>query len=463
MLDLPIRPDVDFRALTVHPDGNRFAWARDERGQLEVWVGDRTTGDMRRVGRHGHKIDRIQDRTLPAMAWHPNGNVLTYALEQGSSNLIYSVDLTSFESVEKEVFRIDKILSMAYAPDGLSMVWSGVKDGQSDLYQYQVLGNNHTALWSDPYDDLNPVFSEDGSTMWFASNRPNSDLNREFVLGEPVNPNHDLFALQWTADVPQLIHWVETPQRDERFPQVQSDGYVTFLVELEDGSQERWTSWRDSAVAYIDTTIHYRWFTQQRLAATLDQPASHFQWIPERNCAGFSHRLTGHPFWVEITENKEDWQNIAPGSENAVEASDVQLNWDWTPGPTEADFRNYTFGPWSSEDAEDAAPNTEVEEAEGTADDWVPSSCPSPATTGSTMPSNPSQASWTTPLDQPFTRPTVGTWPCNRGSEGCLKSQWRICLRTADSPQVFDWPAPSKTAGICSRIPTWRAGGTKPG
>ena len=78
-----------------------------------------------------------------------------------------------------------------------------------------------------------------------------------------MNPNHDLFALQWAEDVPQLIHWVETPERDERFPQVQSDEYVTFLVELENGSQERWTSWRDSAVAYIDTTIHYRWFTQQ--------------------------------------------------------------------------------------------------------------------------------------------------------------------------------------------------------
>lgn len=378
LLHLPIQPNVDYRALTVHPDGNRYAWARDERGQLEVWVGDRSTGEVRRVGRHGHKIDRIQDRTLPALAWHPNGNVLTYALEQGSRNLIYSVDLTSFESVEKEVFRIDKILSMAYAPDGLSMIWSGVKDGQSDLYQYQILGNNHTALWSDPYDDLNPVFSADGNTIWFASNRPGVSLKREFVLGEPMNPNHDLFALQWAEDVPQLIHWVETPERDERFPQVQSDEYVTFLVELENGSQERWTSWRDSAVAYIDTTIHYRWFTQQRLAATLDQPVSHFQWIPARNCAGFAHLVAGHPFWVETSENKEDWQDIEPGGATGVKASDVQLDWDWTPGPTEADFRDYTFGPWSSGDKEQIEPTAETESTESLTEEWVPFNLPKP-------------------------------------------------------------------------------------
>ena len=377
-LHLPIQPNVDFRALTVHPDGIRYAWARDERGQLEIWVGNRATGEARRIGRHGHKIDRIQDRTLPAIAWHPNGNVLTYALELGSRNLIYSVDLTSYESIEKEVFRIDKILSMAYAPDGLSMIWSGVKDGQSDLYRYQILGNNHTALWSDPYDDLDPVFSADGGTIWFASNRPTTNLKQPFVLGEPVSSNHDLFALEWMEDTPQLIHWVETPLRDERFPQVQSDDHVTFLVEMEDGTQERWTSWRDSAVAYIDTTIHYRWFTQQRLAAKLDQPASHFQWIPAQGSAGFAHRLAGHPFWVEKVENKENWQDISQASSNAVEASDVKLNWGWIPGPTEADFRNYTFGPGTSIGETNAKADEEPADLNSAVEEWVPFTLPKP-------------------------------------------------------------------------------------
>ena len=376
-LQLPVRSDVDFRSLTVHPDGERYAWARDERGQIEIWVGHRTTGELKRVGRHGHKIDRIQDCTLPAMAWHPNGNVLTYALEQGSQNLIYSVDLTTFESVEKEVFRIDKILSMAYAPDGLTMLWSGVKDGQSDLYQYQVLGNYHTALWSDPYDDLHPVFSEDGQTVWFASNRPEATVESSWQLGEPMNPNHDIFALQWLDEIPSLIHWVATPERDERFPQIQPDAHLTYLVELEDGSQERWTSWRDSTIAFIDTTVHYRWFTQQRLAAQLDQPVSAFQWLPARGNAGFVHRLYGHPFWVESRENKDDWKNVEPGSD-AAQSTEVKLDWQWTPGATQADFRKYTFGPWSAEPPVESDPETKVLAASGAAADWSPFALPKP-------------------------------------------------------------------------------------
>ena len=180
------------------------------------------------------------------MAWHPNGNILTYALEEGSRNLIYSVDLTSFESVEKEVFRIDKILSMAYAPDGMTMIWSGVKDGQSDLYRYQVIGNNHTALWSDPYDDLDPVFSEDGQSIWFTSNRPNAQLNRPFVLGEPLRANTMMcFNCCWTEDIPQLIHWIEYAGARRAISAGPTCRARRFLGgDSSSGQQERWISWR---------------------------------------------------------------------------------------------------------------------------------------------------------------------------------------------------------------------------
>ena len=376
-VSIKLPEDGEVRSFTVHPDGEHIAWAQDERGQLQIWFGNRNTGEFRRVGKHGHKIDRIQDQSLPAMAWHPNGNILTYALEEGSRNLIYSVDLTSFESVEKEVFRIDKILSMAYAPDGMTMIWSGVKDGQSDLYRYQVIGNNHTALWSDPYDDLDPVFSKDGQSIWFTSNRTNAKLNRSFVLGEPLRQIHDVFQLRWTEDIPELIHWTNTPDRDERFPQVQPAEHVAFLVEFSSGEQERWISWQDSAVAYIDTTIHYRFFTQERLAERLELPAASMQWIPETQTNGFVHQLNGHVFWIERPEDISNWKTVDSNDDTAIESSSVKLNWEWTPGPTEADFRNYQFGPWTpNSEPEPSEVPTTAEESKGAS--WTPFTLPKP-------------------------------------------------------------------------------------
>ncbi len=380
-VSIKLSKDGEVRSFTAHPDGQHIAWAQDERGQLQIWYGNRTTGEYQRVGKHGHKVDRIQDQTLPAMAWHPNGNILTYAIEEGSRNLIYSVDLTTFESVEKEVFRIDKIRSMAYAPDGMTMIWSGVKDGQSDLYQYQVIGNNHTALWTDPYDDLDPIFSDDGQCIWFTSNRPNAQLNRPFVLGEPLRSYHDVFQLLWTEDIPQLIHWIDTPERDERFPQVQPEEHVAFLVETSSGQQERWISWRDSAVAYIDTAIHYRFYTEERLAERLELPTTAVQWIPENQTNGYVHQLNDHVFWVERPENSSNWETPESNEYSTLESPTVTLNWDWTPGPTEADFRNYKFGPWTpiSADADADEPSELPVSVQGSENmSWTPFNLPKP-------------------------------------------------------------------------------------
>lgn len=375
---IPVRDETEIRAFTVHPDGEHVAWAVDERGQIQVWYGNRTTETYRKIGTHGHKIDRIQDRRLPAMAWHPNGNILTYALELGSRNLLYSVDLTTFESTEKEVFRIDKVLAMAYAPDGMSMIWSGVRDGQSDLYRYQVLGNNHTALWSDAFDDLDPVFSDDGQTIFFSSNRPNTNLDQPFVLGQPLRRDHDLFALAWGAEIPELIHWVETADRDERMPQVQPEGHITYLTEHLDGRQERWTSWRDSAVAYIDTVVHYRWFTQQRLAERLTLPATSMQWIPGNGTVGYAHLLKDHLFWSEVPENRESWETVTPSSNESAPSSALQLDWDWVPGPTEADFRNYQFGPWTGELPTAVSEESAASDSRSAEPDWNPFELPKP-------------------------------------------------------------------------------------
>ena len=128
---------------------------------------------------------------------------------------------------------------MAYAPDGMTMIWSAMRNGQSDLYRYQVLSNNQRPLWTDPFDDLDPVISADGSTIWFASNRPNTDLTLSHQLGQPIANTHDLFALDWDAETPSLTHWVQTPEADERHPQIQSEKSISFLTHHPDGSQDR--------------------------------------------------------------------------------------------------------------------------------------------------------------------------------------------------------------------------------
>ena len=350
--DLPISLKGEAVASSVwfHSDGDRFVWSTEERGQTTIWLGDLSGSKPLKLGKHGHKIDRVQIHAPPAFAWHPNGQLLSYTIEDGPQNQLITVNIETLESSSKDIFQIDKILSMDYAPDGRTMIWSGLRNGQSDLYLYQVLGNNQTALWNDPYNDLDPVFSLDGKFIWFASNRPTTNLPATFILGEPLPEQHDLFRLNWQEKIPRIEPWTQTPNTDERQPQLQGPDEVTYLAENTDGSQERWVSWRDSAVAFIDTTIHYRWFTQTRLAQTLAAPAHSFQFIAERGVIGFEHQLCEHVYWNEIPADKSTWKSTTDQPESSEAENSLDLDWEWKPKNGEADIRNYQFGPWTDPD-----------------------------------------------------------------------------------------------------------------
>lgn len=371
-IPIPIKGDAKTKAVSFHPDGQRFVWATEERGQTQVWLSDLTQQKTIKLGKHGHKIDRIQSNASPAFAWHPSGALLTYAIEDEAQNLLHTVNIETLEYSEKEIFQLDKILSMAYSPDGNTMIWSGLRNGQSDLYLYQVLGNNQIALWSDPYDDLDPVYSNDGKYIWFASNRPSTELPSSFVLGEPMRRQHDLFRMTWLGKIPTLETWIQTDLIDERSPQLQDSNSITYLSEQPNGQQERWVSWRDSAVAFIDTSIHYRWFTQKRLAESLTIPALAFQFIPARNTVGYQHQLAGHLYWNEVSEDESLWVSSQQAVAPSAPESSLELDWNWSPQSGEADIRNYQFGPWTdSQDSEGGSANADASTQAAEAEDSV--------------------------------------------------------------------------------------------
>ena len=54
------------------------------------------------------------------------------------------VNLGTGEVDLKELFQIDQVLDMACSPDGRYLLMSALQHGQSDLYRYDIVANNHT-------------------------------------------------------------------------------------------------------------------------------------------------------------------------------------------------------------------------------------------------------------------------------------------------------------------------------
>jgi hypothetical protein len=269
MEPLPIRTRKTraYAQFKQSPDGRWLAWTSNELGQYKVWLMERATGKVQRIAKGEKKIDRIIDRSYPVLAWHPSSKALSYALERKGELWLRTYTLDDRKTAEREVLMLEKVLSMDYAPDGRTMVWSGVREGRTDLYLYHVIGNRQEQLTDDQYDDLEPRFVDGGRRVIFSSDRTDDTL-RTFKDVQLINGRKDIFLYDMGARGRVLTRLTRTPSIHETQPCQWDSASYGYLADAE-GVVNRYKARRDSAVSYVDTTVHYRYFTVEERMSNL--------------------------------------------------------------------------------------------------------------------------------------------------------------------------------------------------
>jgi len=110
---------------------------------------------------------------------HPNG-VAAFSSKYAERDALFFWDLKGGKVVGRYQFsELVSILSPAWAPDGKSVVFSGLSvSGYSDLYRLWIADPGDSAgagrlerLTSDRYEDIDPTISPDGATVVFSSDR----------------------------------------------------------------------------------------------------------------------------------------------------------------------------------------------------------------------------------------------------------------------------------------------------
>ncbi len=260
--EVPVRvkDDRTYYALEASPDGKYLTYVSDELGKKKVWLYDVEEDKRTKIERIGHKLDRIHDRSYPVIAWHPNGESFAFVTEEEGELLMNIYELEEEELHQKSLFRLEKVLDMAYSEDGKHMVFSGVQHGHTDLYLYNAVGNRQENLTNDPYDDLQPRFIDGGDKIIFSSNRPDDTLR----TGQNVATDHqeatDLFIYDLKNRGKVLQRVTNTPGINEVQPSAYDSSRYTYLSDA-NGVKNRYVARFDSVISHIDTTVHYRKFT----------------------------------------------------------------------------------------------------------------------------------------------------------------------------------------------------------
>lgn len=171
------------------PDGSHIAFASDRNGAQDIYLMAADGGDVRRLTFHS--------ATESPETFTPDGKYVVFSAawqDPAGSVLFPSGRLTELYRVPVAGGRIERVIAspaqnVSYSPDGKSFIYQDKKGFEDtwrkhhtssvtrDIWAYDTESGRHRNLTSRPGEDLNPVMSGDGQTIYFLSERDGKTFN----------------------------------------------------------------------------------------------------------------------------------------------------------------------------------------------------------------------------------------------------------------------------------------------
>lgn len=93
----------------------------------------------------------------PLLAWDGKGTRLAVLYNDEGKTKFFVYDVVNRTKLWKhEIQKFDQIQDMKYMLDNNTLLFSGVRSGQSDIYVYKIDKQSFEQITNDVYDDLDP-------------------------------------------------------------------------------------------------------------------------------------------------------------------------------------------------------------------------------------------------------------------------------------------------------------------
>lgn len=250
-----------YNQLKISPDGEHVAYCTHELGIQKIFIVDLETKKKKRIYRGGYRLAEKPDYSFPILSWQPSGRVLAIITERKGEVYLYFYTPEDKHFEKQILYSFQKVLDFSYSDRGDLLVFSAVQKGQSDIFVYNIASKSYEQITKDVYNDLNPRFINHSRQIIFSSNRDNDTIRFDKPADiTKLRFTNDLFVYNYVGKQNVLRRVTNTPLANEIQPMPYSDNYFTYLSD-QNGIYNRYIARFDSAITYIDTTKHYRFFT----------------------------------------------------------------------------------------------------------------------------------------------------------------------------------------------------------
>ncbi len=277
------RKDRVYQNIRISPDGRHIAYVTNHMGKYKIWIRDTRTGKRDKIDKGGHKLDQEQDYSFPVLGWHPTSEILGYVTEEKGLLRINFYNLTTGDLTTRRLLFFEKILSMNFSPDKRKIVFSAVVNGQTDIWVHDIAASTNERITDDLADDFEPRFINGMESISFISNRRSDTLYQPDVEPENNTTTATAVYVYDYANKSSILRKIsEGRYINHEDPLYKGDDQFMYLSD-KNGIINRYFAEYDSTVAYIDTTIHYRYFANSYPLTNYNRNILEHDYNPETN------------------------------------------------------------------------------------------------------------------------------------------------------------------------------------
>ncbi len=193
----------------------------------------------------------------PLLAWDGKGTRLAVLYNEEGKTKFFVYDLVNKNKLWKqEIQKFDQIQDMKYMLDNNTLLFSGIRSGQTDIYVYKIDKQTFEQVTNDVYDDLDPSFVAfpNKTGVLYSSNRP-SALAASSDDSLPGKHFNIYLVDNWNkSEVKQISKMTDLKRGNARFPSQYNQSHFTFISD-ENGINNRYAGFFKTERAGLDTLV----------------------------------------------------------------------------------------------------------------------------------------------------------------------------------------------------------------
>ncbi len=168
----------------ISPNG-RYVIFLSERDlfSTDLFLADARTGEVIRKVASAARDGHIDDFNYieSAGTWSPDSERFAFVAFKKGYNVLVIKDVESGKTLDEiEVKEVPAMSNPNWSPDGNTIVFTGLADGQIDLYGVNVKTQRVTQYTDDEYSELHPYWYPDGSGIVFATDQLSMERGRNY-------------------------------------------------------------------------------------------------------------------------------------------------------------------------------------------------------------------------------------------------------------------------------------------